>query len=74
MTKLPRDCSGKECVRALEKIGFVVLRQKGSHIFMERADPPARTVIPNHDSIRVGTLRDILNDAGLTIDEFVKLL
>jgi predicted RNA binding protein YcfA (HicA-like mRNA interferase family) len=41
---------------------------------MERGEPPARTVIPNHDSIRVGTLRDIINDAGLTIDEFVKLL
>jgi predicted RNA binding protein YcfA (HicA-like mRNA interferase family) len=74
MTKIPTDLSGRDLVRALEKIGFVVRRQRGSHIILRRVNPPARVVVPDHKDLRVGTLRTILNSAGLTVDELLKLL
>ncbi|MBZ0302825.1 MAG: type II toxin-antitoxin system HicA family toxin [Anaerolineae bacterium] len=73
MTRLP-SISGRECMRALEKVGFVAIRQKGSHVFMRRDDPFAQTVVPDHSEIRRGTLRNILRQAGLTVDEFIALL
>jgi predicted RNA binding protein YcfA (HicA-like mRNA interferase family) len=73
MTKLPR-ISGRECVRALERVGFSVIRQKGSHIIMRRADPFAQVTVPDHRELHTGTLRDIIRDAGLTVDEFMDLL
>ncbi len=74
MTKIPTDLSGRALVRALEKVGFVVKRQRGSHIILRRADPPARVVVPDHKALRVGTLRSILNAAGMTVEDLLKLL
>ena len=73
MSKLP-VISGADCVKALEKIGFVVYRQRGSHVTVIRKDPPAQTTIPNHKDLDRGTLRAIIRQAGLTVDEFVALL
>jgi predicted RNA binding protein YcfA (HicA-like mRNA interferase family) len=73
MTKIPTDLSGRALVRALEKIGFVVKRQRGSHIILRRDNPPARVVVPDHKNLRIGTLRTILNTAGLTVEELLKL-
>ena len=73
MSKLP-VISGADCIKALEKIGFVVYRQRGSHITVIRTDPPAQTTIPNHKDLDRGTLRAIIRQAGLTVDEFVALL
>jgi predicted RNA binding protein YcfA (HicA-like mRNA interferase family) len=66
--------SGAECVKALERIGFMVYRQRGSHIVMIRQNPPAQTTIPNHKELDRGTLRAIIRHAGLTVEEFVDLL
>lgn len=74
MTKLPRGISGRQCVRALQRIEFIVDRQRGSHIVLYRNDPLARVVVPDHKDIKPGTLRQIINDAGLTIEEFLSLL
>lgn len=73
MTRLP-VVSGAQCVRALEKIGFVVYRQRGSHITLIRTQPPAQTTIPNHRELDRGTLRAIIRQAGLTVEEFVNLI
>jgi predicted RNA binding protein YcfA (HicA-like mRNA interferase family) len=73
MSKLPR-ISGRECVRALEQIGFYVSRQRGSHIIMRRDQPFGRLSIPNHPELDKGTLRAIIAQAGLEVDKFVKLL
>ena len=73
MTNLP-VVSGGECVRALEKIGFNVTRQKGSHISLRRDNPFAKTFVPNHKELKKGTLKAILKDANLTVDEFIALL
>jgi predicted RNA binding protein YcfA (HicA-like mRNA interferase family) len=73
MSRLP-SISGRECVRALEKAGFTVVRQKGSHIVMRRENPFAQTVVPDHAELDRGTLRSIIRQAGLSVDEFVALL
>lgn len=82
MGKLPRDLSGQQVVKALERAGFYVLHQKGSHIIMRR-DQPKTTVsvpghshvsVPGHSQLRVGTLRVILHQANLTIAELTELL
>ncbi|MDA1050490.1 MAG: type II toxin-antitoxin system HicA family toxin [Planctomycetota bacterium] len=74
MAKLPRDLSGHDVRAALEKIGFAFRRQRGSHMVLRRDDPPARVVVPDHRTIRVGTLRQFIAGANLTIDEFLRLL
>ena len=74
MAKLPRDLSGQQVRRALESAGFVFKRQRGSHMVLRRDDPAARVVVPDHSDVRIGTLRQIIHDAGLSVDEFVRLL
>jgi predicted RNA binding protein YcfA (HicA-like mRNA interferase family) len=75
MSRLP-DLSGAELVKALQKAGFILLRQKGSHVSMEKVDPGRvwRTIVPMHREIARGTLHDILKQTGLTRDELRKLL
>jgi predicted RNA binding protein YcfA (HicA-like mRNA interferase family) len=73
MSKLP-VISGAECVRALEKAGFVVHRQRGSHLTLVRQTPAAQTTVPDHKELDRGTLRAIIRQAGLSVDEFVALL
>ncbi len=75
MTKLPRDVSALECIKVLEKAGFRQRRQKGSHVIMIRDNPYAMTVIPVHKKkLRLGTLRDIIQQAGMSVEEFTQLL
>jgi len=73
MTKLPR-ISGRECVRALEKAGFIFKRQQGSHIILRRNDPFSQIVVPDHKELDRGSLRAIIRQAGLSIDEFANLV
>ena len=75
MSRLP-DVSGTELVKALQKAGFLILRQKGSHVSMEKVDSAGqwRTIVPMHREIARGTLHDILKQTGLTRDELRKLL
>ena len=64
MTKLPRGMSGREVVKALEKAGFYIKRQKGSHTILQRGNPFAQVVVPDHKSVDTGTLGNILDGAG----------
>ena len=73
MSKLPR-ISGRECVKALERAGFYFKRQAGNHIILRRDDPFAQVVVLDHKELDRGTLRAIIRHAGLSVDEFVKLL
>jgi predicted RNA binding protein YcfA (HicA-like mRNA interferase family) len=68
--------SGRQLLRALQRAGFVVLRQKGSHVSMEKRSAQGywRTIVPMHREIRPGTLRDILNQTGLSKEELAELL
>jgi predicted RNA binding protein YcfA (HicA-like mRNA interferase family) len=67
--------SGREVVASLAKIGYEKDRQKGSHIVLRQtAYPHRRLVIPDHKEIAKGTLRAIIKQAGLTLEEFNELL
>ncbi len=74
MTKLPRGLSGRRVRRALERAGFHLKRQKGSHMVLRRDDPFAQVVVPAHARIDTGTLASILEAAGLTAERFRELL
>lgn len=58
----------------LEKAGFYIKRQKGSHIILCRDEPFAEVVVPNHKTLDKGTLRTIMRQADLDVDEFIELL
>ena len=63
--KLPRSISGKELIKALEKVDYRVSRQTGSHIRMTCTHPTQHHVtIPDHAFIRIGTLSAILSDVA----------
>ena len=49
-------------------------RQSGSHMILRRNEPHARVVVPDHKQIRAGTLRLIVADADMTVDQFIQLL
>jgi predicted RNA binding protein YcfA (HicA-like mRNA interferase family) len=74
MTRLP-VVSGPELVKALARAGYLYDHQQGSHVILRHRLPPHRRLtIPNHKEIAKGTLRQILRDSGLTVDELIKLL
>jgi predicted RNA binding protein YcfA (HicA-like mRNA interferase family) len=75
MSKLP-VVSGKELVNALEKAGFVIVRQKGSHVSLQKitSEGTYRTIVPLHTRIAKGTLIDILHQTGLSKEELIDLL
>lgn len=72
MSRLP-VVSGSDCIKALRRIGFEVARQRGSHIVIVRVSPPAQITIPNHRELDRGTLRAIIRQTGLTVEEFIAL-
>jgi predicted RNA binding protein YcfA (HicA-like mRNA interferase family) len=65
--------SGDECVRALAKLGYTVARTRGSHVRLNAPARPALTV-PRHRQLDRGTLRAIIRQAELTVEEFLELL
>ncbi|MGV3533050.1 MAG: type II toxin-antitoxin system HicA family toxin [Chthoniobacteraceae bacterium] len=71
MPKLPR-LSGAEAVRALQRLGFEVTRQRGSHIVLRRGS--SGCVVPNHREIKTGTLAGALRQAGVSVEEFIGAL
>lgn len=73
MSKLPH-ISSRECIRALAKVGFYFVRQRGSHITLRRDKPLTQVVVPENRELPPGTLRGIIRDADLTVDEFLELL
>lgn len=76
MVKLPQ-VSGKETIKALRRIGFVFVHQKGSHVKLSRTlrNQKQSVIIPVHKILKPGTLRNgILKPINLSIEEFVELL
>ncbi|MBY0503252.1 MAG: type II toxin-antitoxin system HicA family toxin [Bryobacteraceae bacterium] len=70
--KLPRTVSGADVIRALEMVGFQVLRQAGSHVRLGRG--AVRVTVPLHTTVAPGTLRSILRQAQISVDEFTAAL
>jgi len=74
VTSLP-VISGREVVAALGKLGYVLDRQRGSHMILRQQSPPHRRLtVPDHGEVAKGTLRAIIRQAGLTVWEFRALL
>jgi predicted RNA binding protein YcfA (HicA-like mRNA interferase family) len=70
--KLPRDLGGVEVVKALRRLGFEFARQTGSHVIMKKG---MRTVVvPQHKAIKPGTLKGLIEQAGITTEELVRKL
>lgn len=68
-----RQVSGQEAIRALERLGFVKVRQRGSHVVLKKvtAEGAVGCVIPLHDELAIGTLRSILKQADVPPDQFM---
>jgi len=67
--------SGIDVVKALAEIGYEVDHQTGSHMILRHKEPPHRRLtVPMHHELAKGTLRAIIRHAGLTVEEFTKLL
>ncbi|TKJ17497.1 hypothetical protein CEE44_03100 [Candidatus Woesearchaeota archaeon B3_Woes] len=74
MPKLP-VISGLKAVKALSKLGYRIDHQTGSHLILRHEkEPHRRLTIPNHKELSKGTLRAIIRQAGLTREEFLRLV
>ncbi len=73
--KLP-VVSGEKAIKAFLNAGFVKVRQRGSHVRLEKIEGNdiIKLTVPLHNPMKKGTLSRLIKDAGLTIDEFVNLL
>jgi predicted RNA binding protein YcfA (HicA-like mRNA interferase family) len=77
--KLPRDLSGEQLALALGRLGYQLTRQAGAHMRLTTTNPSEHHVtIPNHDSLRIGTLAAILRDIaefhGMSRDDLLDVL
>jgi predicted RNA binding protein YcfA (HicA-like mRNA interferase family) len=67
--------SGDEAAKVFMKVGYEFSHQTGSHMILRRKEPPHRHLsIPKHKELSKGLLRGLIRDAGLTVEEFTKLL
>ncbi len=74
MSKLP-VLSANELIKVLSKIGYQIDHQTGSHIILRNVNYPFRRLtIPNHKEIAKGTLRAIIRQAGLSLEEFIQMI
>jgi predicted RNA binding protein YcfA (HicA-like mRNA interferase family) len=73
--KLP-VVSGEDLIRALGKFGYAAVRQKGSHVRLRHSSDTQRlpVTVPLHSEVAFGTLRRILRDAGITVEELIAAL
>lgn len=70
MSRLPR-LSGRDVVKAFTSLGWQPVRQTGSHIVLVQPGHPATLSVPDHKEVALGTLRSLIRNAGLTVEEFV---
>ncbi|MFN8387918.1 MAG: type II toxin-antitoxin system HicA family toxin [Anaerolineales bacterium] len=75
MPNLPH-LSGREIIRALERLGFVQARQRGSHVVMKKStnEGSIGCVVPLHNEVAIGTLHSILKQARISTEEFLKVV
>jgi len=74
MTKLP-VVSAAAAVKAFSKLGYELDHQTGSHMILRRSTAPFRRLtVPNHRELAKGTLRALIREAGLTVEQFEELV
>ncbi len=73
MAKLP-VVSGAEAVKAFQRAGWRIDRQRGSHVILLRPGHVASLSVPQHPELAPGTLRALVRAAGMSVDDFAALL
>jgi len=68
------NISGKEAAKAFQRAGWQPIGQVGSHLVLIKPGIRVNLSIPQHRELSVGTLRALIRNAGLTVDEFLELL
>lgn len=71
---MSKTFSGKDIVKALRRVGYIVDHQRGSHIFLHNLEKNISVIIPNHKELKKGTLHGILKSANLTIEDIKRLM
>jgi predicted RNA binding protein YcfA (HicA-like mRNA interferase family) len=72
MPVLPR-LSGREVVKAFQRDGWELARQKGSHMILVKDGSWASLSVPDHREVAPGTLRSLIRASGMTVEEFIAL-
>jgi predicted RNA binding protein YcfA (HicA-like mRNA interferase family) len=77
--KLPRGVSADRLIRALERLGYRAVRQRGSHVRLKNEGPPVHVVtVPLHDPLKIGTLHGIVTEVAqmrsITVESILQLL
>lgn len=77
--KLPRGVSAHRVIQVMERLGYVVIRQKGSHVRLRHPGLPVHAItVPMHDPLKIGTLHGILSEVGqmrsMSVDALIELL
>ena len=73
MSSRIRLCSGAKVVQKLQRAGWIIARQKGSHIMMTKSNYQYTLSIPQHKELGVGIISKLIKQANLTVDEFNEL-
>jgi predicted RNA binding protein YcfA (HicA-like mRNA interferase family) len=68
------NISGKEAVKAFQKAGWLTIGQVGSHIVMSKPHTRVNLSVPQHRELSVGTLRALIRNAGMTVEDFLSCL
>jgi predicted RNA binding protein YcfA (HicA-like mRNA interferase family) len=71
---LSKTFSGREIVKALRRVGFVVDHQRGSHIFMHNLERKISVVVPLHKEVKKGVLNNIIKKVGISIEQLKELI
>lgn len=68
------NISGKDAVKTFQKMGWQQIGQVGSHVVMVKPEMRVNLSIPQHKELSVGTLRALIRNAGVSVDEFLNIL
>ncbi|MCW5935020.1 MAG: type II toxin-antitoxin system HicA family toxin [Fimbriimonadia bacterium] len=68
------NVSGKDAVKAFRKAGWEIVGQVGSHVVMSKTGVPVNLSVPQHKELSIGTLRALIRNSGLTVEDFLNLL
>jgi predicted RNA binding protein YcfA (HicA-like mRNA interferase family) len=71
---MSKTFSGREVIKVLHRIGFVVDHQRGSHVFLHNLEKNISVVVPDHKELKKGTLNSILKKAGITVEQLKELI
>ena len=71
---MSKTYSGKQVIKVLRRIGYIIDHQKGSHIFLHNPQENRSIIVPNHKELKKGTLNNIIKKAGITVDTLNELL